>query len=1158
MSVNQVPTLVLGIGGIGCKIAAEISELISPEDRKYIGIVGMDTNVSDLTKLREKYKMEIIQTSDDRRVDAYLEKHPEYCDWFPVNDFLRKHNMTQGAGQIRTLSRLACLAAEEAGRFGPIASEITRIRKVDSNPLNKSLAIVIVGSITGGTGAGLFLHMPYYLRNLLKTQVGLENTVIRGMFVGPDIMEDVQPSQKNKDAVCVNAYTCLKELNSFYLRPIVVSNPNDNNLRLDFYDHKDTSPENIPYNYLYLIEKSNNLGAMGTVRVGEVISYAAQILYTLMFSPTVGDTLSIEDNFIMSVIGRGGMNRFTGAGMCKLTYPIESAQTYVTLKVVQDLVQKEWLHVDQEYEAMAKAARMQKKTDGTTEIPKIQYSYVSIFDELVKGEGASLGSLMSEAYVKVEQEYVPQSNSFIATFENMIKDYLASNEVTSKEEDCCIDRQKMKKFSDAESEISRIWEAMYTYTAFAKEVVKTLPMSYANELFPVTKEVMSFKKNSTKCIYQLLSNVHPVTARFFIYSLINYFEELIGKLKIRLNNVNLSTFKDEDFDPKEKDTQGPTTALENIKKARNPLWKILGPVGEAINSEEKAMRKLRTKLEQVADTHVKITHNFLSDTLKLSVAKIMLERLTELADDYTIFFSTVAEKIERNNENITSLENISFSFGLDGVYCTKEAYRKMAEEYIATQKVELSGETKTAIFEEIFSVLARKFSASNLSDSKADTQRRIQEAKTALDHVFNKAVVDTIHLDVVKHGGGIVNLTAREAMFKEFELSTGLIETDPNYRNEAEDYIKQRISDALKIATPMLATDKNDAGTEIVFVALNPQCAEKDDGLHPDNNRTAHFYLKTVDNHSIVIIDESFKDTDITCLRLTYDFTLEELTKYKDGTRNELAYSQRISDLRKQPEKIDYHSSDISVVVNPHLDCYWHEEGFIQAIQIAKREKDHEDHLKAFIYGLGMDKFKLIDDDAHPDDEGRPRPTWFAYIAGTMNLVPIKKCGKLIGNSFSELYDSILYNGGLKQDVLRDAALVTEVIKGYRSTDQLFEEILENAFVEDLIENESDKTQSKDINIFDIFLEMKSYMPVEKWNELFDGLLITLWEFCETLFDKSERHINMAVTSILKAIYENSVVGKKALGEDPNVTLTFDESMLQAQYDILLKKKYTN
>ena len=71
MAMNRVPTLVVGIGGIGSQITSEISRLLGPEDRKYVGLVCLDTNVSDLNRLKE-FDVKSIQISDDRLVKDFL------------------------------------------------------------------------------------------------------------------------------------------------------------------------------------------------------------------------------------------------------------------------------------------------------------------------------------------------------------------------------------------------------------------------------------------------------------------------------------------------------------------------------------------------------------------------------------------------------------------------------------------------------------------------------------------------------------------------------------------------------------------------------------------------------------------------------------------------------------------------------------------------------------------------------------------------------------------------------------------------------------------------------------------------------------------------------------------------------------------------------
>ncbi len=1150
MSMNQVPTLVLGIGGIGCKIAAAISDSLSNEDRKYVSVIGIDTNVNDLSKLRDKHQMEIIQTSDDMEVSTYLEAHPEYLEWFPDNDFLRERTMTDGAGQVRTLSRLAFLASVESGRFTPILQEITRIRKVDGNPHNKNLTVMVVGSITGGTGAGLFLNIPYYIRDLIKSQAGIKRCVIRGMFVGPDILEDVQPSRTNKDAICVNGYTCLKELNAFYMRP-AIGKEIANNLRLEFYNHDDTSVQNVPYNYLYLVEKSGDLGTMGDARIDEVINYIARVVFVLMFSPVTSDALSIEDNFILKLIGEGGMNRYAGAGMCRLLYPIKTAQEYVTLSVVRDLVQKEWMLIDQEFNALTRAALAKMAADSTVKKPELKTSYVEIFEKEALGDHAKLGKFAQEAYVEQDNRYISRATEFIAALDTMIEELLDSDEVREKEEACKIDDQKMKNFSDAEAQINDVWEGMRKFSQYAKHLIDTKPNGFADDLFPTSKEVMEFHKDKPECIYKFLAKVHPVTARFLIYDIINRLETKIAELKTEITGVDLSAFTEEDFDLKREGVQGPAEYLGSIRDKRHPIWKMLGPVGKALNGEEKALIKLKRRLREVCDTHISTTHDFLENSLKYFVSQLVLERMIQLADNYTIFFSTVAAKIDRNNENISRLENIHFPYGQDGIYCSKEAFRKMAIDFLIQQSQDLSDDTKIAIFEQIYLVQSRSYTLSSTAETKAAKERRIQEDKKKLESVFNTAVVETIRSNVIEHGMGIVNLTAREALIKEFELAEQMIPDDVGYADAIKAYAQKRIATALKVAAPMLTTEGRREDTELTFIALSPVCAETDSELKPDTSETAKFYLSNTGANTTVIINSEFGDTEISCMRLSYNYTIEDLTKYKDGARNANAYKERIMNLGVK-RTFNYNSDEMIVVVNPHLNSHWHEEGFIPSIHGKQRKKDHLDNLKAFIYAMGLDSFKLLDDDEHPDKDGKARPTWFAYTNGYTQVQPIKKCGKLIGNGYSDVFDAILYNRMLKIAILRDAKNATERMKGYSTSEELFENIIENWFVEDLVQDNPSEDVG-DMNIFDIFLEMRSHMPADNWNELFDGLLITLWEFCGILFDKSEVYVNKAVKTILTEIFKNCTAGKKLEAD-----YSFGERMLKAQYEILINRSYSN
>ena len=131
-------------------------------------------------------------------------------------------------------------------------------------------------------------------------------------------------------------------------------------------------------------------------------------------------------------------------------------------------------------------------------------------------------------------------------------------------------------------------------------------------------------------------------------------------------------------------------------------------------------------------------------------------------------------------------------------------------------------------------------------------------------------------------------------------------------------------------------------------------------------------------------------------------------------------------------------------VINPHLNRYWHEEGFLPAIDPLQRQIDREETLKAFIYAIGKDLFFLQD----TDDEGEARKTWYFMYMGRSKAV--RSCGKLIGNSYTDLFRSIPFNGQIKATILALASTGMKKVKGSKTAEELKAGILDDAFIKDL------------------------------------------------------------------------------------------------------------
>ena len=104
------PTIIIGLGGIGSDICCRVSKQVKDsEQRKRIRFVCIDTDINDLSRRREEDPRIItIQTSAPYMVGNYLDTNTNAKDnWFPVHNILMGKTPTEGAGQVRSISRLA-------------------------------------------------------------------------------------------------------------------------------------------------------------------------------------------------------------------------------------------------------------------------------------------------------------------------------------------------------------------------------------------------------------------------------------------------------------------------------------------------------------------------------------------------------------------------------------------------------------------------------------------------------------------------------------------------------------------------------------------------------------------------------------------------------------------------------------------------------------------------------------------------------------------------------------------------------------------------------------------------------------------------------------------------------------------------------------------
>lgn len=1151
--MKDTPTLLVGLGGIGSTIVDILYSGLSEEQREYIGAIGCDTNKGDLDKL----KIKTVQTSDERLVKDFMKTYPQYGRWFPVNKFTANRGMLKGAGQIRAISRLALIASMEAGKFITVEEEIKRILAHNGSKDISTFNIFVICSITGGTGAGMFLQIPFYLRNLLREQFFLENVTIRGMFMNADITKKYQPNKINRDSVMVNAYACMKELNAFFLTQVLPDE--ENRLELEFYTKSDINKEvkaikgkfrdpyaedeieedeiyeedeeelnrdlkglasdgsNVPYNAVYIIEATDNSGAIGDAALEEVQDQMAKMIYTLLFTPVKAKSEGTLDNSVLADMESGGMNRYNSAGLCVIQYPYKKIEEYIALCWIKELVKEEWLLIDNDFEVEKRGAMKERKSDPMADIPEISEAYVKYFEEeTFKSKQPRLAYLFKDVFIENEKkpnDPISAPMQFLSDIDAEI-DNLFENDINVKsaDTDCKVNLKQLTDVNNADRETERVYGALDKYHQAVIKVFKQNKMLLANEIFPISIQSMGLKKDKELNIFNYLRNIHPVSARYFCYQMVLQLRNKIEETNESLEGLDLKMLENVDFyGTKEDGIQSATEAVAMIRSKSFPI----------IRTGRGNLKNLAGLFPIKVKTQREIYLEEASSNLRLQTYRILLKRFEILSDFYAKFFGNIEVELQNNEQRLAILENgfTKNPYGKKYVYSSPEALRNIYEEFQVKVSFTLPDETKQAIFDGIFKMTADALTEEDKKISDVQRQKRADRIEKDLKKLFDDGVVSTIRGLVIKEGKGTIDINIREAIEKELQLTEQILPVDDDYEKERIRYEKEIIQRGFSMAAPMFSVKKKDDFTETVYLALNPRAAEKKGG-EPDAGATESTLVgeataATDYKAAAVLMDEDFSRYEIICFRLKHNYCIEDLTKFSDRSEFVRAYNERIANLNRAP--VEDGPDAFKTVVTPHLNRYWHEEGFIPSLGIEKKAKAKKEIRKAFIYAMGIDLFVLLGG----EDTGGRQIWCLRNVKGT----PVRIAGRLIKSDYASLYNSLKFNGKIVKFIKKVAEKETEIVKGFNDPAELINTVKETPFIQDLVQGKEGDGyfgNEEDMNILDIFYKMYPLMKKDEWGKLFDGLETALFEYLGRLFEDEERLINKAYVEIIDLLLANS------------------------------------
>ena len=1135
----RVPTLLIGIGGIGGRIVTSVYEELNVNDRSCIEAVVFDTNINDLTEVRQK-GITCIQTSEGRNVQDYLKARSEFREWFPTNALINKKSLIDGAGQIRAVSRLGALASIQKGNFDKLNVAIDKLKRNRGDDLQSTMKVMIVGSITGGTGSGLAIQLPFYIRKQMAEKANISDVLIRGLFLTADITEGKQQTKESKDAMYVNEYALIRELNAFYKAQATPDAPIK--VDVEYYDkgrhnigvEKDLmTSDNIPYEFLFLVEKvdseSTNIGGLANYEMK-----AAKIVKTQLFSPVASGQYSAEDNLIMASVPRNGMNKYCGAGISTAIYPQDFVERYCTLRFANESVAKHWLVFDRAFTNEFQANQRMMAHNPSLAPIKRDENYIKQFETKTKQENEGsyvIKQLGAEMYhVDYDEQgkvtgRVEISKYILDKIEEYLKKVMDDAGLEGAKKECQFERQKFDKPGLALKEVQHLFDVVEAYRKLAHQKIAELTAMCAESILPGDlKDAIGTPEGRLHSIYNLLRKRHPLTNRYLVYRLIEEFDMKKKSADAELKNKDTRKMETDDFH-KDNGTQNITEAFN---RERPGTIRTLGSrvLNVPITSSE--YKHIVDNFKKAVEEDVGNIESYAKYKLRSNVYGDLLSKLKMLSKVYEEFFDDMENVISAREEELAVIEkkyNRAENRRINGdwIVCADEICLKSIFADVKRGMKEdmniVSDDVKEDLLEELYGEAAKR--VRNEYDNTYDTGRE----KTARE-ILEDGVLDTMKAELLKQGARFTDLGIIGAIIKEYDAYRVYSQNESSFEfgySSKEEYMSKIFSKLANLARPYLsyqAVGEQELPLAVTY-AVNEDVIRKyqdPDGKKCDMTAVEQMFELNDVAENTPIVDSAINKNELICYKAVYGLHVENLHFFKDGNKAHRLYLTRINDVVNKTYKLTESKDSYLAAVHPHLDKRWHNHAYLPLLNDDSDVEEERRIKLSFLLSFALKTCKFGMDYDHGycwkyvKEHKMPHPFFINN-------------DEVMGNKgVDSLLESFYYNDFIKDDIMKRAREARiESVRNEKITGTDEKTILEHTIIKGFLnlgklwEIEEGEDNISFRNIFDVLYAIYvKTRDTKKFEELSRVLVSYLYRYCYEMSNQ----MRVTTEKLLKRIIE--------------------------------------
>ena len=997
------PTLLVGVGGTGCRIAERIlgdARRNDPTLGDRIGILAFDTDKNDLQELENVEKRSQICFSRPETVYSLLGRNPgvENSWAYPKDELphaIKGMTLIEGAGQVRMLTRLALHDAFSNGNLmTSIEDAISRlgVHAADQR-FSGAVHVLLVGSLAGATGSGSFAQVALAVRRAAESR--RVQATVRGLFLLPDIYArgGTMPATQIPN-VLANGYASLKELNAFN---VYASLPGRGaSFTFEYAPGNSLLPDEMPFEAVSLIDFENSTGGSMGKGLDSYIQMAARAGYLMIFSPLGARYGSVTINDVrqkISAINAGAHNLYSGIGIAAVNYPVESMKTYLTKRLIHEAIKGDWTRLDNAFlQAMKRYVAQRDAGRVGDEEPDIRKIYVRDLEQLAKVERVPFfRQIHSYLFPEVEndqtfeREVKPRHLAYIdALVDHTRHSFWSSSDMAEVQERAMIDSSSISQASDVMDTVRRTEGQLDKDFRSLDAALQGRPDDIYDNIV-ITADGLAANEFRPHHIqnYLITDSPHPVAVRAFLYHVRTELAERRAKLDLpamRRDFFKISNrFRGTDEDQSKPTSRG-TPSVMKAADAYGSTNFLTGMFSDAKEFPEIYAAYFNQTIERM--------HAYANSVLDARIYDAALAECDELIRVFTGLFTEIGEisgTLARDLETEkTRYDSRSSSFdGNAWVYadgdCKEDAWSRLSD---VAAGLKVDDEVNQRLVSEVY------------AKYRKDRMARKASSFKELNELFWEQVVNRYGRTAVEGDfTSVFDFTVVEAMRRQFEIEdraaellpveqrpeTGL-ETYPRRMREIVDRVSKQSEPYLSLSNPL-----ND-GTPIKFWTVHPQVHEdiNDSGLFEDL-----FIVNPGDNP---IVKPEFSKFELICVNLRVNVELTHLSKLHPGDdRSRTVHAKdegRMHDEYRQmvDRMIQARRMDTTGDFTPHVDRNWHLPGALPEIFADKEEAIDDALARAFV--IASTHELLIPDTSHGEpvfhysSEGMGLPRGKAIDAG--------------------------------------------------------------------------------------------------------------------------------------------------------------------------------